>query len=71
MNYLRESNEQLTDRLKLKAVGNAVIGSTKVGSVQACYFLLGLKFVTSSRQVLNVNPLHSKLMKISNNIFVL
>ena len=62
MNYLRESNEPVTDRLKLKAVGNAVIGSTKVGSVQACYFLLGLKFVTSSREVLNMNPLHSKLM---------
>ena len=60
--YLREINEPITDRLKLKAAGNAVIGSTQVGSVQACYFLLGLKFVTSSRQVLNMNPLHSKLI---------
>ena len=44
-----------------KAVGNAILKSSQVGSVQACYFLLGLKFVKSSRNiVVNLNPLYRK-----------
>ena len=42
---------------KMKAVAEAVLASTKIGSVQACYSLLSLPFVISSRKVLNINPL--------------
>jgi hypothetical protein len=58
--YLESLNTHVTDREKLNAVGNAILGSSQVGSVQACYSLLGLKFVKSSRQVVNLNPLHRK-----------
>ena len=58
--YLEELNSHVTDRQRLYAVGSAILGSSQVGSVQACYALLGLKFVKSSRDVVNVNPLHRK-----------
>jgi hypothetical protein len=58
--YLESLSAHVTDREKLNAVGNAILGSSQVGSVQACYSLLGLKFVKSSRQVVNLNPLHRK-----------
>jgi hypothetical protein len=58
--YLESLSAHVTDREKLNAVGNAILGSSQVGSVQACYALLGLKFVKSSRQVVNLNPLHRK-----------
>lgn len=61
LSYLQESGEGITDKQRLKAVANAIVGSTQVGSVQACYFLLGQPFVISSRKVINVNPLHRKL----------
>ena len=58
--YLESLSTHVTDREKLNAVGNAILGSSQVGSVQACYSLLGLKFVKSSRRVINLNPLHRK-----------
>lgn len=60
IHFLQESCESITDRQQLSAVANAIVGSTQVGSVQACYFLLGQPFVISSRNVINVNPLHRK-----------
>lgn len=60
---LESLNTHVTYREKLNAIGNAILGSSQVGSVQACYFLLGLKFFKSSRQVVNVNPLHRKCTK--------
>ena len=56
--YLSNSVSNVTDRDRLYSVGCALLGSSPVGSVQACYSLLGLKFVNSSRRVLNVNSLH-------------
>lgn len=60
----REYGEFVTDRQKLQAVGNAVVSSSQVGAVQACYMLLGLPLVISSTTVLNVNPLPSKIHNI-------
>jgi hypothetical protein len=60
ISYLESLNTHVTDREKLNAVGNAILGSSQVGSVQACYSLLGLGFVKSSRRVVNLNPLHRK-----------
>ena len=58
--HLETLNSAVSDRQRLYAVGSAILGSSPVGSVQACYSLLGLKAVKSSRQVVNVNPLHRK-----------
>ena len=58
--YLTNNATNISDRDRLYSVGCALLGSSPVGSVQACYSLLGLKFVTSSRRVLNVNSLHRK-----------
>ena len=58
--YLESLSTHVTDHEKLNAVGNAIVGSSQVGSVQACYSLLRLKFVKSSRRVINLNPLHRK-----------
>jgi hypothetical protein len=63
ISYIESKCSHVTDREKLSAVGNAILGSSQVGSVQACYSLLGLKLVKSSRQVVNLNPLHRKCMK--------
>ena len=60
MAYLTNNATSITDRDRLYSVGCALLGSSPVGSVQACYSLLGLKFVHSSRKVLNVNSLHRK-----------
>ena len=60
ISYIVESMSAVTDRQRLYAVGSAILGSSPVGSVQACYTLLGLKAVKSSRAVVNVNPLHRK-----------
>lgn len=54
-----------TDRDHLRAVGTALVQSTQIGAVQACYTLLGLDFVISSRVVINVNPLHRSQMRKS------
>lgn len=62
ISYLIDSNSSVSDRQRLYAVGSAILGSSPVGSVQACYVLLGLKVVRSSRQVTNVNPLHRKFL---------
>ena len=58
--YLTNNASNISDRDRLYSVGCALLGSSPVGSVQACYSLLGLNFVTSSRRVLNVNSLHRK-----------
>lgn len=47
-----------TDRARLNTVATALVQSTEVGAVQACYTLLNLDFVQSSRTVINVNSLH-------------
>ena len=60
ISYLVENNAAVSDRQRLYAVGSAILGSSPVGSVQACYTLLGLKAVKSSRNVVNLNPLHRK-----------
>ena len=58
--YIIDNSRVVTDRQRLYAVGSAILGSSPVGSVQACYSLLGLKIVKSSRAVINLNPLHRK-----------
>ena len=58
--YIVDSSTVVTDRQRLYAVGTAILGSSPVGAVQACYALLGLKIVKSSRAVINLNPLHRK-----------
>jgi hypothetical protein len=62
ISYIEGLGTHVTDRQRLYAVGSAILGSSPVGAVQACYALLGLKFVKSSRQVVNVNPLNRKSM---------
>lgn len=64
ISYLVENNSSVTDRQRLYAVGSAILGSSPVGSVQACYSLLGLKSVKSSRVVVNLNPLHRKFITL-------
>ena len=51
-----------TDRDYLKAVSNSLIEATAIGAVQACYVLLGLAFVISTRQVINVNSLPRNIL---------
>lgn len=58
--FLSNNATGITDRDRLYSVGCALLGSSPVGSAQACYSLLGLKFVNSSRRILNVNSLHRK-----------
>lgn len=58
--YIVESGSFVSDRQRLYSVGSAILSSSPVGSVQACYTLLGLKVVKSSRIVINLNPLHRK-----------
>ena len=58
--YIVDTSSVVTDRQRLYAVGSAILGSSPVGAVQACYTLLGLKIVKSSRAVINLNPLHRK-----------
>jgi hypothetical protein len=60
LSSIEKNSTYVTDREKLNAICNALLGSSQVGAVQACYFLLGLQFVKSSRQVVNLNPLHRK-----------
>jgi len=54
---LAESNVPTTDRQRLNAIANAIVSSTQIGTVQACYTLLGLSYVKSSRMHVNVNSL--------------
>lgn len=56
-------------RQRLTAVANAVISATQIGTVQACYFLLGLNFVISSREVINVNALRGKMVDLFRFFF--
>jgi hypothetical protein len=60
----REYGGPVTNRQRLQAVDNAVVSSILVGSVQACYMLLGLPLAISSTRVLNVNSLPSESMYI-------
>ena len=46
-----------TDREQLKAAAQAMVTAFKIGTVQACYFLLNQSFVLSSRDVISINPL--------------
>jgi hypothetical protein len=41
----------------LRYVGESIISSTRVGTAQACWFLLGLDYVKSSRKFITVNTL--------------
>jgi hypothetical protein len=49
--------ENPTDLDAIKVSMESVMRSQQVGTVQACKFLLGLKFVKSNRVVNNINPL--------------
>ena len=51
----------VSDRMRLKLVANSLISSTKIGTVQACYFLLNLPTVKLSRTVENFNPIWGRL----------
>jgi hypothetical protein len=55
----KNENENLPPTLKdyLRYVGDAIISSTRVGTAQACWFLLGLDYVKSSRKFVTVNTL--------------
>ena len=53
-----------SDLHRLKCVGNAILDSTPIGSVECMYSLLGLQFVKKSRNIENVNALdRSKMSK--------
>jgi len=52
----------VTDQSRLKAAAQAIIESTKVGSVQACYVLLHLKMVKTDVTVVTVNPSERKFL---------
>ena len=68
--YTVDTSSVVTDRQRLYAVGSAILGSNPVGAVQACYTLLGLKIVKSSRTVINLNPLHRKFCLLHIKLFV-
>ena len=53
-----------------KSYGIEPENSSPVGSVQACYTLLGLKVVKSSRAVVNLNPLHRKFNHVAIFFYV-
>lgn len=55
-------------RSRTKEVGKAVLSSYKVGSVQACYKLLGLKHVISSRNVISIKSVKRSEMNIGLNL---
>jgi len=55
-------------RSRTKAVAAAVLASYKVGSVQACYKLLGLKHVISSRNVLPIRSVKRAEMAVGINM---
>ena len=57
---LHEDGSMITDRQRLNIAAKSVVGSTQIGSVQAIYFILNQKFVISSRQVIDINPIHGK-----------
>lgn len=57
---LAKDNATITDRQRLGAIANAILGATQVGAPQCCYFLLGLDFVISSRVTVSVNALKRK-----------
>jgi hypothetical protein len=69
--YLVDRNSIVSDRERLYSLGSAILASSPVGAVQACYVLLGLKVVKSSRQVLNLNSLHRKFIYLFTYIFIL
>ena len=52
---LRLRGEAIEFQSHLRAAANAVISAQHIGTVQACYTLLKLPFVQSSRQVININ----------------
>ena len=56
------------DRDYLKAVSNSLIEATAIGAVQACYVLLGLDFVISTRTVLKTNSLPRS--KVNNALII-
>lgn len=60
MSYYLLDETKNTDKNRLRAVADAVINSQKVGTVQCVQFLMGLKFVKSSREVVTINPLKLK-----------
>ena len=68
---LQDRDPHVTDRQRLAAAGQAVVGSTQVGAVQANYFILDQQFVISSRNVISINPSKSKINCIKINHFVL
>lgn len=59
LNAKRADNSDLH---RLKCVGNAILDSTPIGSVEVMYALLGLQFVKKSRTIENVNALHRSVM---------
>ena len=52
---LQERDTHDTDRQRLAAAGQAVVGSTQVGAVQANYFILDQKFVIIVVVVIQIN----------------
>ena len=53
-------SQSITDKQRLSIVANSLVDSTQVGAMQACWTLLGLPFVQSSRGVLSINTAVSK-----------
>jgi len=56
--------DSVSHKDQLRTVANAVNSCSKVGTVQACYFLLGLPIVISSRTVESINPLHRSKVNV-------
>lgn len=58
----------IDDKAQLRTVGQAHLSWAKVGTIQCCYFLLGLKTVFCTRVVESINALHRSQihLRISN-----
>lgn len=60
--YLQSLEKTVTERNQLKSMCKALNESRRIGTVEACYYLLKLKFVTSSRVVDPINTLPRSLI---------
>ena len=55
--------DEITYTDQLRTILNSLYCSTKIGSVHACYTLLKLKYVESSRVVEPINPLNRAIIR--------
>jgi hypothetical protein len=70
--YIRKEldAETQTDASHYKAIGNSIIGATKISAPQACWFLLGMPFFKSSRRVVNLSGLRRDEISVPLNVSI-